>query len=121
MSHTALIRLDVDVDAAVCRPATPEEIDAFLRGQDSSVVLDVSAATARKSNTAEIEAFRRGEVPVTLPSGRWLTIVAAFPFPNVVVQLGLDEHSISALAEALGEAAADAWFAGTLDLTRFAP
>jgi len=42
--------------------------------------------------------------------------VRAFPPPNVVVQLELDEPRTIALAEALGEAAADAWFAGTLDL-----
>jgi hypothetical protein len=45
-----------------------------------------------------------------------LTVVRAFPPPNVVVQLELDEQHTIALAEALGEAAADAWFAGTLDL-----
>ena len=43
---------------------------------------------------------------------RWF---ATWP-SQLVVQLGLDEPSTAALAEALGEAAADAWLAGTLDL-----
>ena len=43
---------------------------------------------------------------------RWF---AAWP-PQIDVQFGLDEPGTIALAEALGEAAADAWLAGTLDL-----
>lgn len=45
----------------------------------------------------------------------WHRWFAAWP-PQIDVQLGFDEPSAIALAEALGEAAADAWLAGTLDL-----
>jgi hypothetical protein len=45
---------------------------------------------------------------------RWFTL---WP-PQIDVQLGLDEPGEIALAEALGEAAADAWLAGMLDLSR---
>ena len=43
---------------------------------------------------------------------RWF---ALWP-PQIDVELGLDEPGMIALAEALGEAAADAWLAGVLDL-----
>jgi hypothetical protein len=116
VKHPALVRLDVDLDAVTCRPATAGEVDAFARGHAISIVLDTSSATVREADDAEVDAFRRGHVHVTLASGRWLTVVRAFPPPNVVVQLELDEQRTIAFAEALGEAAADAWFAGTLDL-----
>jgi hypothetical protein len=116
VKHAALARLDIDLGAATCRPAVAIEADAFSRGNVVSIVLDASSATARGADAAEVDAFRRGHVQVTLASGRWLTVVRAFPPSNVVVQLELDEQRTIALAEALGEAAADAWFAGTLDL-----
>ncbi len=118
MNPTALVRIDVDLDAATCRPATDAEADAFSRGQAVSIFLDASSATVREADDAEVDAFRRGHVHVTLASGRWLTVVRAFPPPSVVVHLELDEQRTIALSEALGEAAADAWFAGTLDLIR---
>lgn len=45
----------------------------------------------------------------------WRRWFAAWP-PQIEVQLELDEPGAIALAEALGEAAADAWLAGALDL-----
>lgn len=116
MNHTALARLDVDLGAATSRPAVAGEADALSRGHVVSIVLDASSATARGADAAEVDAFRRGHVQVTLASGRWLTVVRAFPPSNVVVHLELDEQRTIALAEALGEVTADAWFDGTLDL-----
>jgi len=45
----------------------------------------------------------------------WRRWFAQWP-AQLDVQLGLDEPGTIALAEALGEAAADAWLAGALDL-----
>ncbi len=45
----------------------------------------------------------------------WRQWFARWP-PQLDVQLGLDEPDTIALAEALGEAAADAWLAGALEL-----
>jgi len=41
--------------------------------------------------------------------------------PQIDVQLEIDEAGMIVLAEALGEAAADAWLAGMLDLGEGAP
>lgn len=46
----------------------------------------------------------------------WRRWFAAWP-PQIDVQLDLDEPGEIAVAEALGEAAAEAWLAGTLDLS----
>ena len=49
----------------------------------------------------------------------WRRLFTAWS-PQIDVQIGLDEAGALALAEALGEAAADAWLAGALDLGRSA-
>lgn len=118
MNRAVLARLDVDLDTATCRPLSVAEAAAFSRGQTISIEMSSSSATVRKLDSAAADTFRRNNPPMTVKRGRWLTVVRAFQPASVLVQLNLHEQDTAILAEAFGEAAADAWCDGLFDLTK---